>query len=123
MGAVSLLLSSECNVMIADSAFSNLETLCRESGNLIPHIYKCLFDCFFPCAFWFVRRDITRKVECDIFEDLDIEKRVRKMSPKKAIMFISGNDDTMVDKKHSQNLSVSFKGYKKLLLCEGSHNS
>jgi hypothetical protein len=45
------------------------------------------------------------------------------MSPKKAIMFISGNDDTMVDKKHSQNLSVSFKGYKKLLLCEGSHNS
>jgi hypothetical protein len=55
MGAVSLLLSSECNVMIADSAFSNLETLCRESGNLIPHIYKCLFDCFFPCAFWFVR--------------------------------------------------------------------
>lgn len=52
MGAVSLLMSSECDVMVSDSAYSDLPTLCKESSSkFLPRACCCLFHCMFPCVF------------------------------------------------------------------------
>jgi uncharacterized membrane protein YecN with MAPEG domain len=51
MGSVSLLMSEECSIMVADSPFSDLNTLCRESGQHIPYVPNCLYLCLFPCVF------------------------------------------------------------------------
>lgn len=45
------------------------------------------------------------------------------MSNKKSILFVSAKNDTFVDKSHSEKLYASFSGYKRLVICEGDHNS
>lgn len=104
MGSVSLLMSTECNVMVADSPFCNLTRLCRESGQYIPYLPYCIFNCFFPCVFCCVRKDIQSKTQQDILEVLEVERVVEQISPNKSIIFLSGDKDTMIDKKHSEVL-------------------
>lgn len=52
MGAVSLLTSTECDIMVADSAYSNLSHLCKESSSkFVPRACCCIFHMCFPCIF------------------------------------------------------------------------
>lgn len=66
MGSVSLLLSQECSVMVADSPFCDLTRLCKESGQYIPYVPYCLFSCIFPCVFCCVSKDIREKTQRNI---------------------------------------------------------
>lgn len=70
-----------------------------------------------------MRRDIISKTSCDIVETLDIEKRMANTDKNKSILFMSGDKDEMINKKHSERLFEKFMGDKKLLIFEGNHNS
>lgn len=72
MGAVSLLMSNECDIMVVDSPFCSLSRLCKESGQHVPYLPGCLFQCIFPCVFCCVKRDITKKTQQNIVELLDL---------------------------------------------------
>jgi GMP synthase-like glutamine amidotransferase len=45
------------------------------------------------------------------------------MNTNKSIIFLSGNNDSIVDKAHSETLYRKFNGHKELLIFEGTHNS
>ena len=52
MGGVSLLMSDQCDLMVVDSAYSNLSELCKESSSkFLPRACCCIFHCLFPCVF------------------------------------------------------------------------
>jgi hypothetical protein len=66
MGAVSLLMSSKCDIMIADSPFSSLYDLCKETSlNVVPSCLCCLVHCIFPCLFCCVRCGVEKKSGMD----------------------------------------------------------
>jgi hypothetical protein len=59
MGSVSLLLSEECDIMVADSPFSSLNDLCQESSKeFLPRCCCCFFYCLFPCVYCCIKSDI-----------------------------------------------------------------
>ena len=62
MGAVSLLKSTECDIMVSDSAYSNLTKLCKESSiKFIPSMCCCFFHLFFPCVFCCIKCKVEDK--------------------------------------------------------------
>lgn len=51
MGAVSVLRSTESEIIIADSAYSNLTNLCKEfTLKSVPALCCCCFHMLFPCV-------------------------------------------------------------------------
>jgi fermentation-respiration switch protein FrsA (DUF1100 family) len=123
MGAASLLMSHECNVMIADSAYSNLSALCKESSaKFLPKACCCLFHCFFPCVFACIQCKVDKLAGLEI-EQMDIMKRLGELPEGKQICFIHGEEDTLIPAHHAEQLYDSFPGRKMLVLFEGSHNS
>jgi hypothetical protein len=90
MGAVSLLMSSECNLMIADSAYSNLANLCKESSSqFLPKACCCLFHCFFPCVFACIQCKVNSLAGLTI-DRMDVMGRLKEMDEDKQICFIHG---------------------------------
>ena len=100
MGGVSLLKSTEIEVMICDSAFSNLSELCKESSEKeVPSFLCCCFHLLYPCLFSCIKCKVKEKAGLDV-EDLDIAAHLKKESRRenynKKICFIHGENDKMV---------------------------
>lgn len=125
MGSVSLLLSSEIDIMIADSPFSSLVTLCEQiSYKATPALCCCFFHCLYPCLFSCVRSDVEQKAGFDLRE-LEVCK-VLANNPKnkqKALFVLAGTGDGMIHYSHSQKIYDSFPGTKQIQIFEGTHNS
>ena len=103
-------------MIVADSAFSSFKTLCKDvmkqySPKLIPN---CLISCLFPCFFTKLKTDVKRKANYDV-EDLNILDAVRRINQQTAIVFISGNNDELVNYRNSEILFKNFKGKNKYL--------
>lgn len=79
MGAVSLLMSSELDIMVSDSAYSNLSALCKESSSkFLPKACCCIFHCFFPCVFACIQCKVNGLAGLSI-SDMNVSKRLRSM--------------------------------------------
>lgn len=104
MGAVSLLLSDQCDLMVADSAYSNLSVLCKESSaKFLPRACCCLFHCLFPCVFACIQCKVESLAGLAI-DQMDIVSRVSGLPASKQICFIHGESDTLIPCYHTQRL-------------------
>ena len=119
MGGVSLLKSEELDIMVADSAYSNLHSLCKESSSKsVPAVCCCFFHVFFPCIFSCLKCRVESRSGLEI-DAMDIAKHLKSISKaehKKQICFIHGEEDSLVPSHHSQKLYDSFNGRKLLVL-------
>lgn len=125
MGAASALRYGGTNIIVADSPFVTLEKVCKETaqGNKPSYVPSCLVSCLFPLVFKKLRGDVKKKADFDMRE-LNIKKSVEKISESKCIIFLSGNKDTLINHKHSQELFDTFKGInKKIYIFDGNHNT
>lgn len=83
---------------------------------------NCLISCLFPCIFWKLKSDIKKHANYDL-DDLNIKKAVRSINPKTSLIFLTGNNDTLIDKYHSDELYRIFRGQSKYLeIVKGNHN-
>jgi hypothetical protein len=90
MGAVSLLMSEQCDIMVADSAYSNLSVLCKESSaKFLPKACCCIFHCLFPCVFACIQCKVESLASLTI-DNMDVLRRIRQLPPDKHICFIHG---------------------------------
>jgi hypothetical protein len=48
-----------------------------------------------------VQKDIEKKTQHNILNKLEIEEIVEKIDTNKSIIFLSGNNDSMINKDHS----------------------
>ena len=112
--------------MVSDSAYSNLNNLCKESSaKSVPGVCCCFFHIFFPCFFSCIKCKIESKSGLEVNE-MDVKGHLKKISEKphnKQICFIHGEEDSLIPVHHAQKLYDSFNGRKLLILFEGTHNS
>lgn len=103
MGSVSLLLSQEINIMVADSPFYSLKDLCHESSSqFLPNFCCCLFHCMYPCFFYYVQMDVKEKSGL-IINEMEVAKLVAEnpRNKNKKLFVMSGSRDTMVPSTHA----------------------
>lgn len=125
MGSVSLLLSDEIDIMVADSPFHSLVGLCEEiSYKATPSACCCFFHCLYPCLFSCVRSDVEQRAGFDMRE-LEIGKKLAQnpRSKDKALFIMAATGDSMINYSHSQKIYEAFPGKKQIELFEGNHNS
>ena len=120
MGGVSLLKSSELDIMVSDSAYSNLSRLCKDSSSkFLPSACCCIFHIFFPCVFSCLKCKVESASGLQI-ETMNIEDHLKKVSEKefhgKSICFIHGENDTLIPVENCQKLYDSFDGRKQIIL-------
>lgn len=60
MGAASALLYGKASIIVADSSFKSLRSLCKQvaKDNAPNYIPTCIVQCFFPCVFFKLKRDV-----------------------------------------------------------------
>ena len=71
----------------------------------------CLFGCLFSCVFSLVSSDVKKKTQEEI-DTLLIIDHVKREEYKKgrSIIFLSGDDDSVIDCSHSRRLFQAFQG-------------
>lgn len=80
MGGASLLISNELDIMVSDSAYSNLSELCKESSSkFVPSACCCFFHAFFPCVFACLKCKVESRSGLKISE-MDITSHLKKIS-------------------------------------------
>lgn len=102
MGAATALKYGKAPLIVADSAFCSFKELCRQvaikrSPDYVP---SCLVSCLLPCFLIKLRKDIKKQADYDI-DLLDIELDVANIDKNTTVIFMSGDDDTLIDKEHS----------------------
>ena len=125
MGASSALKYGKADIIVADSPFRSIKKLCKEVVvNSKPKpIPSCLISCIFPCVYMKLRSDVKTRGQYDL-DELDIEKDVEMINPASTLIFLSGNDDKLVNYYNSQKLYRLFSGKNKYLeIVVGNHNS
>lgn len=98
MGAVSLLLSTECDVLVVDSPYSSLSDVCWEiTKSETPTAALCCVACLYPCVFSWLKNVVYEKSGLRV-EDMEIVDRMKQnpASARRKILFIAGSSDTMV---------------------------
>ena len=73
MGASSALKYGGTFITVADSPFSSMERMCRETAisKAPSYIPSCLMSCLFPCVFYKLRTDVKKAANFDL-KDLNI---------------------------------------------------
>lgn len=125
MGAATSLLYGKAEAIVADSAFRDFKSLCKQvSKQYSPkYIPSCLVECLFLCIFPKLKKDVKTKAHYNI-ELLNVGAAVKKISPDTLLILLSGNSDELINKCNSEKLIQSFPGQRKhFLLFEGTHNS
>lgn len=125
MGAATALKFGKAPIIVADSSFKSFKSLCRQIAkeNSPKFIPNCLISCLFPCVFCKLRSDIEEQGHYDI-EKLDILEDVRRISESTMIVFMSGDEDKLIDKANSEKLYNAFRGRNKHLeIFKGTHNT
>lgn len=82
-----------------------------------------MVNCFFPCVFSKIKKDVDKKAQYDV-EDLDVRESVRKLNKDTTVVFMSGNKDMLINKRNSEKLFDACPCDKKYLkVFDGDHNS
>lgn len=102
MGAATALLYGDAEFIVADSSFKSFKSLCKQvakehSPAVVPN---CMINCFFPCVFSKMKKDVDKKANYDI-ENLDVREAVLKLNPDITVVFMSGNHDVLINKRNS----------------------
>lgn len=102
MGAATALKYGSAPIIVADSSFTSFKSLCKSvaKDNAPKMLPNCFISCLFPCVFCKLRSDIQEKGEYDV-EDLDIKENLSKISPETMVIFMSGDEDKLINKAHS----------------------
>jgi len=102
MGAATALRYGKAKVIVADSSFQSFRSLCKQvvKKHSPKYVPNCLISCFFPCVFSKLRNDVKELGDYDI-ECLDILASVRNISQETFLIFMSGDEDLLIDKKNS----------------------
>lgn len=101
MGAVSALLSTEADIVVADSAFSSLYQTSKELvSTQIPCACYCCFQCFFPCFFWIVGKDVEEKSHFHPF-DMEVYKHLASTRIDRNILFLAAKNDQIIHCSHT----------------------
>ena len=80
MGGVSLLMSDEIDLMVSDSAYSNLHNLCKESSSKsVPPACCCFFTLCFPCVFGCLKCKVESCSGLDI-DQMDVKGHLKKQT-------------------------------------------
>lgn len=116
MGAATALKYGNAPIIVADSSFKSFRSLCKQiakehSPKFVP---GCMVSCLFPCVYEKLRADIREKGEYDV-EELDIAKDLEGVSESTMVVFMSGDEDKLINKMNSEKLYNSFKGKRKYL--------
>lgn len=100
MGAVSALMSTKAKVLVVDSAFSDLKTLCYETAcHNTKYIPNCLISCFFPCIYSLINGSILKKTGENISK---LNLTSYSLNKDRCIMFIAAEQDEIVQSHHSK---------------------
>ena len=116
MGAATALLYGKAKAIVADSAFKSFESLCKQVAkrSLPCFVPECLVSCLFPCVFCKIKSDVEEKANYNI-EFLNIKEAVKKIDPGTLVIFLSGDEDILIDKRNSVKLHDMFAGQNKSL--------
>lgn len=69
----------------------------------------CLVSCVFPCVFFKLREDVKREADYDV-QSLNILGSLSKIRRDTLLVFLSADEDSLVDKNNSEALYNSFQG-------------
>lgn len=102
MGAATALLYGQTQFIVADSSYKSFKSLCKQvakehSPSVVPNF---MINCFFPCVFSKLKKDVGKKAEYDV-EDLDVRESVKHLSPETVVVFMSGDHDQLINKRNS----------------------
>jgi len=102
MGAASALKYGKAEVIVADSSFKCLKSLCKQvAKNHSPgYVPDCLITCLFPCVFFKLKRDIREKANYDVNE-LDIKEAMKNIELSSLVIFMSGDKDSLIHHRNS----------------------
>lgn len=114
MGAISALKFGGPQVIVADSACASLKRIAREQvKRMKPEIVPgCMLGCLFPLIYAKLRCDVKTIAGFDI-QELNLKRIVAAMPTDKIMVFISGDDDNVIDSNNSETLYNSYRGYDK----------
>ena len=102
MGAISALKFGGTQVIVADSACASLKRVCREQvmRGKPEEIPGCVVGCIFPIVYSKLRSDLKQMGNYDI-EELNLKRIVAGMPIDKIIIFLSADEDTVIDAGNS----------------------
>lgn len=124
MGAATCLLHGHRDpsiaCMILDSPFSDLTLLAeemvekgREQGITVPGFVVSI-------ALRFIRGSVKKQAGVDIRDISPIQHADKCFIP---ALFVAGEHDDFISKKHSQDIHAKYAGDKNIIIVEGDHNS
>jgi hypothetical protein len=106
--------------MILDSPFSDLTLLAeemvekgREQGITVPGFVVSI-------ALRFIRGSVKKQAGVDIRDISPIQHADKCFIP---ALFVAGEHDDFISKKHSQDIHAKYAGDKNIIIVEGDHNS
>lgn len=106
--------------MILDSSFSDLTTLAeemvekgRDQGITVPSFVVSI-------ALRFIRGSVKKQAGVDIRDISPIQNADKCFIP---ALFVAGEHDDFIHKRHSQDIHSKYAGDKNIIVVEGDHNS
>jgi len=92
MGASTALLHGKCPIIVADSSFRSLKTLCKQIAKkgAPTWVPNCLIECLFPCFFYKLRKDVEEKADYDM-NDVDVKFSLSKIDLSTTLIFLTGD--------------------------------
>ncbi|KAL4463165.1 hypothetical protein ABPG74_007166 [Tetrahymena malaccensis] len=123
MGAATTLMTSlnedlSIRFIVIDSSFLSIKQLCEEIATNTYKVPKFILN----WAYQYIRRKIKNLANFDL-DDCDALKAVQNAKSKPSALFLVAKTDTLISPSHSQKLYNLYRGPKRLLMFEGTHNS
>ncbi|CAD8163749.1 unnamed protein product [Paramecium octaurelia] len=122
MGSATAILSASENpnfrVIVCDSPFSNFYMLCSDLAKSRYHIPNFCFK----CCWCFIKSKIQKEAHFNV-DDLNLLQVVQTLSNDLSIIFLQAKQDELIQTKHATLLIENFRGKKKLITFDGTHNS
>ncbi|EAR89045.2 X-pro dipeptidyl-peptidase, S15 family protein (macronuclear) [Tetrahymena thermophila SB210] len=123
MGAATTLMTSlnedlSIRFIVIDSSFLSIKQLCEEIATNQYKVPKFILN----WAYQYIRRKIKNLANFDL-DDCDALKAVQNQKSKPCALFLVAKADTLISPSHSQKLYNLYRGPKRLLMFEGTHNS
>jgi DNA-directed RNA polymerase subunit F len=82
-----------------------------------------MISCFFPCVFTKLKKDVDKRAKYDV-EDLDVKEAVKKLDPDTVVVFLSGENDQLINPRNSKKLyDICPCTEKHIKIFDGDHNS
>ncbi|KAL4496487.1 hypothetical protein ABPG72_014717 [Tetrahymena utriculariae] len=123
MGAATTLMTSlnedlSIRFIVIDSSFLSIKQLCEEIATNRYKVPKFILN----WAYQYIQRKIKNLANFDL-DECDALKAVQNPKSKPSALFLVAKADTLISPSHSQKLYNVYRGSKRLLMFEGTHNS